>query len=352
MIAGYGVPAYSLVEREKRKIVDALLRYGPVHIMSADRLVEIQEGDPVPSNAFLLSGVQQFDMRIAPRPGYYIRWADDCIIEDDEHLPRFKKYMDGALVVEICVGNGDKSKKLLTRVQRAGGIPSGYIVNDIVTANLNAAREAIYRTAYPADRLESVHANIFGSYFKDFLRRTARRQTTPIVVLLQGATISNFSHDETGELLGLLSEALRPKDRLIISADSTQHIGTLHQAYDHYVYQQFFVGAYIFACRISGFHGLDYDAIECSIDFKIKKKGQIEVNITNTKDQHVGPAAQRTTVLEAGRPLRAGLMRKWSVPEWSELFLEYGFRLTRAMPARINNPLFRRVNHNYLVFRR
>ncbi|MDX2027224.1 MAG: L-histidine N(alpha)-methyltransferase [Alphaproteobacteria bacterium] len=359
MLVGYGVPSYSLSTPENISIKDALLRFGPVPIMVHGQLVYLKSrNERVPAGASLLSGAQQFDMCIASRDGYYIRQADHLILEDPEHGRYLAGCIKDAIVVELCIGSGEKSKRLLTQARQLGSKPTRYVINDMVRDSLNAAKKAIC-DVYPVERVRPVLADVFHTEFDATLRDAIGNSSAPIVVLLQGGTIGNFTKDETDVLLDLLRNALKPGDKLIVSADSTRHLKTLKRAYDRSADKQFFVGAFVFACHIAGLDGLNQDAIDCKIDFSLKTKDQIEVKIINTEPQHLGPRSGPSVSLLPGS-LRAGLMCKRNPKGWAKKFKQHAFHLTRVMPARIpkkvqeTHPalkkMFRHVQHNYLVF--
>lgn len=365
MVLGYGVPAYSLAQTDDA-VFNTLRKFGPVPIFWNGNVLyledknHLQDRGLVPQGARLLSGIQTFDFCIAAREEYYIRWADHCILEDDSYLPLFTEWMNKTHVLELCAGTGGKARKLLNRVMRAGATPASYTLNDIVAESLHAAKLEICGTQYPHDKTDFITANIFSSRFDQFLTQyqcRSLRSPIPVLFLLQGTTISNFDPPQMEELLTKIRQVFGPKDRIVVSADSTIHLPTLQAAYNHYFYKQFFTSAYLFACKELGLHGLDYSAIDCEINFNIqehrpsKDEGtEVTINIINTSPQTLGPLSMRTTTFKAG-PMRAGRMRKLSVKQWEAAFKAYGFRLEHVLPAAVKKRgKFRHVKHNYLAF--
>jgi L-histidine Nalpha-methyltransferase len=154
-------------------------------------------------------------------PEYYLTRTENAILEACAG-----DIIDAApvrCIVELGAGYSRKTVHLLGAQTRRRG-PSTFAPIDVSIAGLLASRDAVLRD-FPGLDFEGIHAR----YEEGF---TAIDKTLPTLFVFLGSSIGNFNLTEFPRFLHALSQAMGPKDFLLLGADRLKPVEILENAYN------------------------------------------------------------------------------------------------------------------------
>jgi L-histidine Nalpha-methyltransferase len=159
--------------------------------------------------------------QICELPEYYLTRTEDAILE-----ARAAEIIAAApvrCVAELGAGFSKKTVHLLTEQVRQRG-PSIFTPIDVSDAGLLASQNAV-RTAFPELAFHGLHAR-----YEEAIAAIDKQLPTLFVFL--GSTIGNFNHTDFPRFFRALSDAMGPRDFLLLGADRVKPPNILEAAYD------------------------------------------------------------------------------------------------------------------------
>jgi L-histidine N-alpha-methyltransferase len=157
-------------------------------------------------------------------PEYYLTRAETEILS--QWGWQIVRVLDAPLdFLELGSGSAIKTRLLIGEALRVQS-ELRYSPIDISTEALRASSTALVET-YPTLRVRA----FAGDYF-DVLASHQILSERKMLAMFMGSNIGNYEPEEAKQLLGLLGEALRPGDGLLIGADLKKDRATLELAYD------------------------------------------------------------------------------------------------------------------------
>jgi dimethylhistidine N-methyltransferase len=136
------------------------------------------------------------------------------------------EHHEGATIVELGCGSGEKLMLLAEALQARGGAARVHLID--------ISSQALEQTEQRLNRFQ--HFSVVGhqSTYEDGLRRAvaAREDGDPLLVLLLGSNIGNFDTPAAATFLEHIRAALAPGDLLLLGADLVKPERDLVLAYD------------------------------------------------------------------------------------------------------------------------
>jgi L-histidine Nalpha-methyltransferase len=133
---------------------------------------------------------------------------------------------EGATIVELGCGSGEKLMLLAEALQARGGTARVHLID--------ISSQALEQTEQRLNALE--HLSVVGhqSTYEEGLRRAVamREDGNPLMVLLLGSNIGNFDTPAAASFLDRIRAALAPGDLLLLGADLVKPERDLLHAYD------------------------------------------------------------------------------------------------------------------------
>jgi uncharacterized SAM-dependent methyltransferase len=202
--------------------------------------------DELPS-AQVPGGAVLFD-RLIHVPGYYLLKAEDAIIEiNKSHL---RGVIENCCWVDFGPGVGTKTLEMF---QRIGAVPRHYVGVDIAAEHLVATRRKLSRVM-PLNHMDMIEADFLSRRFWELQTlRSIKNQGVPVIGVMNGSTLFNFSAQEQDDFLFLGRRVL---NEMLIGADCTQDEDLLEGAYGQPVANvalQFYLNGLICAGRLTQF---------------------------------------------------------------------------------------------------
>ncbi|HEX6974048.1 MAG TPA: L-histidine N(alpha)-methyltransferase, partial [Vicinamibacterales bacterium] len=133
---------------------------------------------------------------------------------------------DGATIVELGCGSGEKLVLLAEALQAAEGHARVHLID--------VSSQALEHTEQRLTALQHVSVVGHQSTYEDGLRRavSAREGTGPMLVLFLGSNIGNFDAPAAIDFMRRIRKALAPGDQLLLGADLVKPEPDLMLAYD------------------------------------------------------------------------------------------------------------------------
>jgi len=298
----------------------------------------------------LLSGADQHE-RVTSCLEYYIKSADEEIASDNMDV--YKESMDGANVVELCIGNGKKAAKIYRKAIARGAKPKHFYVNDIVKDSERKAIDEIGAIFTSSKKITPISGDIFANnYWDQEIWDKLKNDDAPTVVMIHGATFNNFNTEEMRELLERFREKFKEGTQYFVSIDSTNHVPTLKAAYDYFQVAQWLITGFVFGHWILG-HLIDPHALGFRLSIARRKEYvAIRPHITNSKDQRfklsrVHGAAQQFVLRKGSFPTDE--VRKLRTRFIRALLMDAKMEIISRLPFKGRGP-WRHVRHNIWHF--
>jgi L-histidine Nalpha-methyltransferase len=158
--------------------------------------------------------------KICELPEYYLTRTENAILE--QQAPRIVESAPVQCIVELGAGSAKKTAHLL-RAQirhRKTGI---FAPIDVSLSGLIDSRDAV-RNNFPEIEFHGLHAR-----YEDGLFSIVK--DLPKLFVFLGSTIGNFNPSAFVRFFNLLSQAMGPKDFLLIGADTVKDPAVLERAY-------------------------------------------------------------------------------------------------------------------------
>lgn len=158
--------------------------------------------------------------KICELPEYYLTRTENAILE--QHAPAIIESAPVACIVELGAGSAKKTAHLLRAQirQRKTGI---FAPIDVSLSGLIDSRDAV-RKNFPEIEFHGLHARYEDGFF------SIAREVPKLFVFL-GSTIGNFNPSAFVRFFSLLSQAMGPRDFLLIGADRVKDPAILERAY-------------------------------------------------------------------------------------------------------------------------
>lgn len=156
-------------------------------------------------------------------PWYRITRAECSLLE--AHAPSILRGADGATIVELGCGNGDKLFLLAEALRQTGGRARIHLVD--------VSAQALERTRVRLDQL-AFDIVTHQTTYEDGLRTIPPEASDEhgLLVLFLGSNIGNFEPAEAGLFLGAVRARLERGDRLLLGVDLVKPERELVLAYD------------------------------------------------------------------------------------------------------------------------
>ena len=185
--------------------------------------------------------------QICQLPEYYLTRTENSILE--AQAGKIIAAAPVECIVELGAGYSKKTIHLLTEQlrQRAKGI---FAPIDVSESGLLASREAVARD-FPGLEFHGLHARYEDGF-------TSIEQAVPTLFVFLGSTVGNFNHSDFPRFFRALSEAMGPKDYLLLGADRIKDPAVLEQAYNDSqgLTAQFILNVF---CHINHLLGSNFD---------------------------------------------------------------------------------------------
>ena len=185
--------------------------------------------------------------QICQLPEYYLTRTENSILE--AQAARIIAAAPVECIVELGAGYSKKTIHLLTEQlrQRHKGI---FAPIDVSESGLRASREAVARD-FPKLEFHGLHARYEDGF-------TSIEQAVPTLFVFLGSTVGNFNHSDFPRFFRALSEAMGPKDYLLLGADRIKDTTLLEQAYNDSqgLTAQFILNVF---CHINDLLGSNFD---------------------------------------------------------------------------------------------
>lgn len=159
--------------------------------------------------------------QITALPTYTLTRAERGLL--DRHADTVAETLDTGCLVELGSGSGRKTRLLLAACLPCGA--TTYVPVDVSRDMLELSGERLC-AALPGLR---VHG-LWGRYEAGLA--ALPRPGGPLAVALLGSNIGNTTPAERANLLGAIATALRPGDRLLISADLVKPAAAMERCYN------------------------------------------------------------------------------------------------------------------------
>ena len=235
-------------------------------------------------------GSSLFDA-ICRLPWYRITRAESRLIaRHAAEIVRALGRKDGATIVELGCGSGEKLVLLAEALQAAEGHARVHLID--------VSSQALEHTEQRLTALQHVSVVGHQSTYEDGLRRAvaAREGTGPMLVLFLGSNIGNFDTPAAIDFLRRIRLALAPGDQLLLGADLVKPERELMLAYDDPLGVTAAFNRNLLV-RINRELGgtFDLDAFDHRAVWN-KTDRRIEMHLVSRADQSVHIAAADTTV--------------------------------------------------------
>ncbi|HEU4345489.1 MAG TPA: L-histidine N(alpha)-methyltransferase [Candidatus Binatia bacterium] len=164
-------------------------------------------------------GAELFE-RICDLPEYYLTRTENAILAWE--APRIIESAPVRCIVELGAGSAKKTTHLLEAQVRQHG--SGIFAPiDVSLPGLRASRDAV-RRYFPQIEFYGLHAR-----YEDGV--ASIDENLPTLFVFLGSTIGNFRPDSFVRFFDVLSQAMGPRDYLLLGADRVKDVKTVEQAY-------------------------------------------------------------------------------------------------------------------------
>ncbi|MEM6516904.1 MAG: L-histidine N(alpha)-methyltransferase [Bacteroidota bacterium] len=178
----------------------------------------------LPSKYFYDDNGSRIFQEIMNMPEYYLTDSEFEILSlQAKQIVDKLEFSEPFNIIELGAGDGFKTFKLLEFLV-SNEINFTYVPIDI-SEEANRMLEAKLKDRLPELSIEPKT----GDYFK--VLKQIRKKETPNLLLFLGGNIGNYPKERALNLLRLLSDAMNPKDKLLIGMDLKKNPIIIHNAY-------------------------------------------------------------------------------------------------------------------------
>jgi len=179
----------------------------------------------LPSKYFYDDEGSRIFQKIMALPEYYLTNCEFEILENRSgeiyEALNFDAHFN---VVELGVGDGTKTIELLKKFTNTKA-DFTFVPVDISNEAISILKEKL-KVSLPNLNIKPM----VGDYFE--MLKEINSDESPSLVLFLGSNIGNYPHSEAVELLRLIQQELRPKDKLLIGFDLKKNPNTIAPAYN------------------------------------------------------------------------------------------------------------------------
>lgn len=247
---------------------------------------------------------------------YYLTRAELAIME--EHADSIARQIGReAMLVEYGSGSSVKTRILLDALEA----PVAYVPIDISEEHLLKTAEGLM-AAYPEIEILPLVAD----FTKPFELPISEKTASHIALYFPGSTIGNFTPQQAGELLRIMSQTLGKQGGLLIGIDLQKSAQVIEAAYDDAegVTADFNLNLLTrINSELDGDFALDQFAHQAVYD---EQNHRVEISIVSQADQAVA-VGEHEFDFRAGEAIHTEYSHKYSIDGFAELAGKFGFRL-------------------------
>jgi dimethylhistidine N-methyltransferase len=239
--------------------------------------------------------------QICQLPEYYLTRTENSILEAQAAAIIAAAPVE--CIVELGAGYSKKTIHLLTEQlrQRDKGI---FAPIDVSESGLLASREAVTRD-FPGLEFHGLHARYEDGF-------SSIEQAVPTLFVFLGSTVGNFNHSDFPRFFRALSEAMGPKDYLLLGADRIKDPALLEQAYNDSqgLTAQFILNVF---CHINELLGSDFDLAKTDYQARFNSEWQqIEMYAIAAQDHRVSfPTVETSFEWQKNEKILVEISRKF-----------------------------------------